>query len=60
MQYLCDSSESRGPQPPPPAEARNSLLTRLRSAAGCDPLRLIIGIGRYEHVAFVQLILNLV
>ena len=44
----------------PPAEARNSLLTRLRSAAGCDPPRLIVGIGRYEHVAFVQLILNLV
>ncbi len=43
-----------------PAEARNSLLTRLRSAAGCDPPRLIVGIGRYEHVAFVQLILNLV
>ncbi len=59
MQYLCDSSESRGPQSPP-AEARNSLLTRLRSAAGCDPPRLIVGIGRYEHVAFVQLILNLV
>ena len=58
MQYLCDSSESLGPQPP--AEARNSVLTRLRSAAGCDPPRLIVGIGRYEHVAFVQLVLNLV